>query len=180
MSCITFQYSTRQACCCLRGQGPIWASECPGSLMWQCTCLAFQSSHPKPRTRPRHQRARPALTHMQQQPGHLWSFGSPCSCVYMCVRIRPRVCVCAFCLQTVCETSRSSQHWLLLRLCLASEPLGAAPRVTSGGHVGSRGLWLRPGSLPGNHFYRIPHEKLTNPQHAHTHVLTHFFLSLSH
>ncbi|CAB1449454.1 unnamed protein product [Pleuronectes platessa] len=26
---------------------------------------------PEPRTRPRHQRARPALTHMQQQPGHL-------------------------------------------------------------------------------------------------------------
>ncbi len=93
VSCVTFQYSTRQAGCCLRGQGPIWASECPGSLMWQCTCLAFQSSHPKPRTRPRHQRARPALTHMQQQPGHLWSFGSPRSCVYMCVRLLVYVCV---------------------------------------------------------------------------------------
>lgn len=67
------------------GQGPIWASECPGSLMWHCTCLAFQSLQPpKPRTRPRHQRARPVLTLTQQQPGHLWSSGSPGACACMC------------------------------------------------------------------------------------------------
>lgn len=118
VNCVTLQCSKWQVCCCLKGQGPIWASECPGSLMWQCTCLAFQSLHPKPRTRPRHQRARPALTHMQQQPGHLWSFGSLHVCVHVCMSAY--VCVCL----------HPDSVWDLifqptLTLCLACEPLGA-------------------------------------------------------
>lgn len=119
-------------------------------------CISILSHPPKPRTRPRHQRARPALTHTQQQPGHLWSPGSA-ACVRVCMcarssrqRVRPRDPA-----NTDSYSGRvwPARHW---------EPRRVLQAAMSGAC----------GGLPGgDHFYS---KKLT----VHTHTL--FFLALSH